>query len=62
MRFETLCHILCREETQEFIASIQERRAPLVTGIDGKIPILMAMAANQLLQERRPVRIELNKA
>jgi len=50
-----------REEALEFIASIQEKRPPVVTGIDGKISILMAMAANQSLQERRPVRIELNK-
>lgn len=47
-----------REETAEFIASIQEERTPAVTGIDGRIPILMAMAANQSLKERQPVRIE----
>jgi myo-inositol 2-dehydrogenase/D-chiro-inositol 1-dehydrogenase len=47
-----------RAETLEFIASIREQRTPVVTGMDGKIPILMAMAANQSLQERRPVRIE----
>lgn len=45
-------------ETREFISSIQEDRSPSVTGIDGKIPILMAMAANQSLKERRPVKIE----
>lgn len=44
-------------ETREFIACIQDDRTPSVTGIDGKIPILMAMAANQSLKERRPVNV-----
>ena len=48
-------------ETQEFIDSIKEDREPGVTGIDGKIPVLMAMAANQSLQERRPVPLKLDK-
>jgi myo-inositol 2-dehydrogenase/D-chiro-inositol 1-dehydrogenase len=47
------------EETREFIACLQEDTTPSVTGIDGKIPILMAMAANQSLKERRAVRVTL---
>jgi myo-inositol 2-dehydrogenase/D-chiro-inositol 1-dehydrogenase len=50
------------EETREFIACIQEDRTPSVTGIDGKIPILMAMAATQSLKEHRPVRVDLDRA
>lgn len=47
-------------ETHEFIACIQEDKPPSVTGIDGKIPILMAMAAQQSLKEHRPIRVELD--
>jgi myo-inositol 2-dehydrogenase/D-chiro-inositol 1-dehydrogenase len=46
-------------ETQEFINSIQDDRTPSVTGIDGKIPVLMAMAATQSLKEQRPIKVEL---
>ncbi len=47
-------------ETQEFITCVQENKMPTVTGIDGRIPIIMAMAANQSLQERRPVKVSLH--
>ncbi len=48
------------DEVQEFIKSIREDTEPLVTGIDGKIPIIMAMAAQQSLQEHRPVKVSLD--
>ena len=47
-------------ETREFITCVQEDTAPSVVGIDGKIPILMAMAAKQSLKEHRPVKVTLN--
>ncbi len=43
------------EETREFIECIIKDKAPSVTGIDGKIPLLMGLAAQQSLKERRPV-------
>lgn len=49
------------DETQEFVKCVQEDKEPSVTGIDGKIPIIMAMAAQQSLQEHRPVKVELDK-
>ncbi|PID56217.1 inositol 2-dehydrogenase [candidate division KSB3 bacterium] len=42
-------------ETLEFIKCIKDDRVPAPTGIDGKIPVLMAMAAAESLKERRPV-------
>lgn len=49
------------DEVQGFVKCVQEDTAPLVTGIDGKIPIIMAMAAQQSLKEHRPVKVELEK-
>ncbi len=43
------------EETREFIECIVNDKPPSVTGIDGKIPLLMGLAAQQSLKERRPV-------
>ncbi|PIE32944.1 inositol 2-dehydrogenase [candidate division KSB3 bacterium] len=45
------------EETREFITCVQEDTMPSVTGIDGRIPILMGMAAQQSLEEHRPVKV-----
>ena len=47
------------EETREFITCVQEDKMPSVTGIDGKIPIIIGMAAQQSLKEHRPVKISL---
>jgi myo-inositol 2-dehydrogenase/D-chiro-inositol 1-dehydrogenase len=44
-------------ESCQFINSIIEDTPPLVTGIDGKIPVLMGMAAKKSLDEHRPVSI-----
>ena len=49
------------EETREFIKCVQEGTTPSVTGIDGKLPIIIGLAANQSLKEHRPVKIELEK-
>ena len=48
------------EETRQFINSVLEDKTPPVVGIDGKIPVLMGMAAQQSLQEHRPVKIKLS--
>ena len=44
-------------EMKEFVQSIQENRAPPVTGIDGRIPVVMGMAAKKSYREHRPVRL-----
>jgi len=50
-------------EMAEFVASIREDRQPPVSGLDGRIPVLMGMAASRSYRENRPVRIsEVEKA
>lgn len=44
-------------ELRDFVACIQENRAPSVTGADGRVPLLLAQAAMQALRERREVEI-----
>jgi myo-inositol 2-dehydrogenase/D-chiro-inositol 1-dehydrogenase len=44
-------------EMKEFVRSIQENTSPLVTGIDGRIPVVMGMAAKKSYLEHRPVRL-----
>jgi myo-inositol 2-dehydrogenase/D-chiro-inositol 1-dehydrogenase len=44
-------------EMREFIASIQEDKTPPVTGIDGRIPVVMGLAAWQSYRENRPVKL-----
>ncbi|GAB4539346.1 MAG: inositol 2-dehydrogenase [Anaerolineae bacterium] len=44
-------------EMKGFIASIQEDKTPLVTGIDGRVPVVMGLAAWKSYQENRPVRL-----
>ncbi|MDY0095029.1 MAG: inositol 2-dehydrogenase [Candidatus Vecturithrix sp.] len=46
-------------ETRQFITSILENTTPPVVGIDGKIPVIMGLAAQRSLKEHRPVKIEL---
>ncbi len=43
------------EESRRFIKSILNNTTPPVNGIDGKIPVIMGMAAKQSLDEHRPV-------
>jgi myo-inositol 2-dehydrogenase/D-chiro-inositol 1-dehydrogenase len=45
------------EEMQAFIRCIIEDKAPPVTGIDGRIPVVMGYAARKSYEERRPVRL-----
>jgi myo-inositol 2-dehydrogenase/D-chiro-inositol 1-dehydrogenase len=49
------------EEVREFITCIKEETTPLVTGMDGKIPVIMGLAAKQSLKEHRPVKVEIDK-
>ena len=44
-------------EMKEFVQSIREDTAPPVTGIDGRIPVIMGMAAKKSYLEHRPVRL-----
>jgi len=44
-------------EMQAFIASIQQHTTPLVTGRDGRIPVVMGHAAFKSYQENRPVKL-----
>jgi myo-inositol 2-dehydrogenase/D-chiro-inositol 1-dehydrogenase len=45
-------------ELQSFTQAIIENRATAVTGIDGRIPVVMALAARKSYDEHRPVRLE----
>ncbi len=45
-------------EVREFIDAVRNDRKPGVTGIDGKIPVLMGLAAKKSLREGRPVKVE----
>ena len=47
-----------KAEIEEFIRVIREDRQAAVTGRDGLIPVLIALAAKQSLKEERPVRVE----
>jgi myo-inositol 2-dehydrogenase/D-chiro-inositol 1-dehydrogenase len=44
-------------ELRSFVESVRAKRPTAVTGIDGRIPVVMALAARQSYEERRPVRI-----
>jgi myo-inositol 2-dehydrogenase/D-chiro-inositol 1-dehydrogenase len=44
-------------EMKAFVKAIQEDEAPLVTGIDGRIPVVMGLAAWQSYRENRPVKV-----
>lgn len=44
-------------EMQEFIQCIRENTAPSVTGLDGRIPVVMGYAAKKSYEEHRPVRL-----
>jgi myo-inositol 2-dehydrogenase/D-chiro-inositol 1-dehydrogenase len=49
------------EEARQFITCLKEDTTPLVTGIDGKIPVIMGLAAQQSLKEHRPVKVKIEK-
>ena len=44
-------------EMRAFVATVQESKPTVVTGLDGRIPVRMAMAAVRSLKENRPVRL-----
>ncbi len=44
-------------ELQAFLTCIREDTPPLVTGEDGRVPVVMGFAAMQSLRENRPVRL-----
>lgn len=46
------------EEMRSFIECLELDRAPEVTGEDGRIPVVMGMAARRSYDEGRPVRLE----
>lgn len=45
-------------EMRAFVEAVLEGRPTPVTGIDGRIPVVMALAARRSYDERRPVRLE----
>jgi myo-inositol 2-dehydrogenase / D-chiro-inositol 1-dehydrogenase len=49
------------EEARQFVRCIQNDTPPLVSGLDGKIPVIMGLAAQQALKEHRPVKVALEK-
>lgn len=46
------------EEIRQFVRAIRTDCQTPVTGIDGKIPVIMGLAAQKSLAEHRPIRIE----
>ena len=44
-------------EMREFVACVLEDRTPSVTGIDGRIPVVMGYAARKSYDENRPVKL-----
>jgi myo-inositol 2-dehydrogenase/D-chiro-inositol 1-dehydrogenase len=44
-------------EMEAFIACIQQDETPSVTGVDGRIPVVMGYAARKSYEENRPVRL-----
>ena len=45
------------EEMRQFIAAIQEDKETPVTALDGRKPVVIAMAAKKSMQENRPVKL-----
>lgn len=45
-------------ELKSFVQAVLEGKPTLVTGIDGRIPVVMALAARKSYDEHRPVRLE----
>ncbi|MDX1520407.1 MAG: inositol 2-dehydrogenase [Anaerolineae bacterium] len=44
-------------EMKAFVEAVQNDTPPLVTGLDGRYPLLMGLAAGKSLRERRPVKL-----
>jgi myo-inositol 2-dehydrogenase / D-chiro-inositol 1-dehydrogenase len=45
------------DEMKQFVESVHLGTAPPVTGLDGRIPVVMAIAATRSLRENRPVKL-----
>ena len=45
-------------EMQAFVEAVMENREPPVTGEDGRVPVVMGLAAQKSLREKRPVALE----
>jgi myo-inositol 2-dehydrogenase/D-chiro-inositol 1-dehydrogenase len=45
-------------ELRSFVAAVREDRPTAVTGVDGRIPVVMGLAARKSYDEHRPVRLE----
>jgi myo-inositol 2-dehydrogenase/D-chiro-inositol 1-dehydrogenase len=45
------------DELRAFVESVREDKTPPVTGVDGRIPVVMGYAARKSYQERRPVKL-----
>ena len=45
-------------ELRSFVAAVRENRPTAVTGIDGRIPVVIGLAARKSYDEHRPVRLE----
>ena len=45
-------------ELESFVAAVLEDKPTAVTGLDGRTPVLMAIAARRSFDERRPVRLD----
>ena len=46
-----------RAELQAFVDCVLQDKAPPVTGLDGRIPVVMGLAARKSATENRPVRL-----
>ena len=45
-------------EIRSFVRSVMEDKPTAVTGLDGRIPVVMGLAARKSFDERRPVRLD----
>jgi myo-inositol 2-dehydrogenase/D-chiro-inositol 1-dehydrogenase len=45
------------EEMRQFVACLVEDKQPPVSGMDGRIPVVMGLAAWKSYQENRPVKV-----
>jgi myo-inositol 2-dehydrogenase / D-chiro-inositol 1-dehydrogenase len=45
-------------ELRCFVSAVRERKPTPVTGIDGRVPVVMALAARKSYDEHRPVRLD----
>ena len=46
------------DELRSFVQAVIEDKPPAVTGMDGRVPVVMALAARKSYDEHRPVRLD----